>query len=85
LRHEAAGVAIPLSDLAIRWALRQAGVGVVLAGARTPAESVENARALNQSVDEALMDRLTTISERVKLKLGSNPDMWMNAAQSRFK
>ena len=85
LRREAAGAAIPLSDLAIQWALRQAGVGVVLAGARTPAESVENARALNQNVDEALLDRFTTISERVKLKLGSNPDMWMNAAQSRFK
>ena len=85
LRREAAGAAIPLSDLAIQWALRQAGVGVVLAGARTPAESVENARALNQSVDEVLLDRFTTISERVKLKLGGNPDMWMNAAQSRFK
>ena len=85
LRPEADAAGIPLADLAIQWALRQPGVGVVLSGARTPAEITENARALDKRLDDAALQRITSISEPVKAKLGANPDMWMNTEKSRFK
>ena len=85
LRVEAEKAGIPLADLAIQWALAQKGVGVVLTGARTPAEIAENARALDKPLDGAALARITAASEPVRARLGANPDMWMNAASTRFK
>ena len=75
---------VPLADLAIQWALAQPGVGVVLTGARTPAEIVANARALDSQGRPGDPAEATALSEPVKAKLGPNPDMWMNAEKSRF-
>ena len=84
LRAIADAAGIPLADLAIQWALAQPGIGVVLTGARTAAEIEANARALDRKLDPAALAEATALSEPVKAKLGPNPDMWMNAAQSRF-
>jgi len=35
--------------------------------------------------DPALLERMTALSEAVKAKLGPNPDMWMNARDSRYR
>ena len=56
-----------------------------MTGARAPAEIEANARALETKADPALLDRITALSEEVKAKLGPNPDMWMNTAQSRYR
>ena len=79
---DAAG--IPLADLAIQWALAQPGISVVLTGARTPAEILANARALDRKLDTATLAEATALSQPVKARLGPNPDMWMNAENSRF-
>ena len=85
LRAEAEAAQMPLADLAIQWALSQPGVGVVLTGARTPAEIEENARALDKKLAPAVLARITVASEAVKAKLGANPDMWMNSEKTQFK
>jgi len=84
IRTLADAAGIPLADLAIQWALAQPGIGVVLTGARNPAEILANARALDRKLDPATLTEATALSERVKSKLGPNPDMWMNAETSRF-
>ena len=85
LRALAAEAGVSLPDLAIRWALAQPGVSVVLTGARTVAEIEANARALEVKVDPAVLAAATALSEPVKARLGSNPDMWMAGEKSRFR
>ena len=84
LQEEVGGVGLPMADLAIQWVLAQSGIGVALTGARTPKEIEANARAFDKKIDAAVLARMTALSEEVKAKLGPNPDMWMNAAASRF-
>ena len=76
---------MPLADIAIQWVLAQPGVGVALTGARTPAEITANARAVERKVDPAVFARMTAIAEPVRQKLGPNPDMWMNSAETRYR
>ena len=85
LRPEAEAAGVSLADLAIQWVLAQPGIGVALTGARTPAEIESNARALEHRIDPAILTRITPLADRVKAKLGPNPDMWMNAEQSRYR
>jgi myo-inositol catabolism protein IolS len=85
LRELAKAEGQSLADLAIQWALAQPGIDVVLTGARTPQEIEENAKALDRKASAQALARMTAISETVKAKLGPNPDMWMNAKQSRFR
>ena len=85
LRPLAEEAGVSLADLAIQWVLAQPGIGIALTGARTPAEIQANARALEKPIDPAILTRATPLSDQVKAKLGPNPDMWMNAAQTRYR
>ena len=85
LREVAKAERQTLPDLSIQWALAQPGIDVVLTGARTPQEIEENAKALDRKASGETLAKMTAISEGVKAKLGANPDMWMNARQSRFR
>ncbi len=85
LREVAKAERQTLPDLSIQWALAQPGIDVVLTGARTPQEIEENAKALDRKASSETLAQMTAISEGVKAKLGPNPDMWMNARQSRFR
>lgn len=85
LRALAAETGIAMSDLAIGWVLSRPGVGVALTGARTPDEIRANAAALDRHPDARLFERMCALAEPVRARLGPNPDMWMNAAQSRFR
>ena len=85
LRELAKAEGQSLADLSIQWALAQPGIDVVLTGARTPQEIAENAKALDRKASTATLAKMTDVSEAVKAKLGPNPDMWMNAKQSRFR
>ena len=85
LLAEAKEAGAPLPDIAIQWVLAQPGVGVALTGARTPQEIIANARALERKVDPAVFARMTRIAEPVRAKLGPNPDMWKNSAETRYR
>ncbi len=80
---ETAGLS--LADLAIHWVLAQPGIGIALTGARTPAEIEANARALDKRVSPEILARATPLADAVKEKLGPNPDMWKNTAESRYR
>jgi aryl-alcohol dehydrogenase-like predicted oxidoreductase len=57
----AEGLGIPLSQLAIAWCLRRSEVTSVIVGATRPAQIMETARGSDVSLDEAVMDQITTI------------------------
>lgn len=73
-----------MPQLATAWVLAQPGVNSVLSGARTPDEILENALSGDMTVAPEVLKALTRISDPIKRKLGSNPDMWKNTAHTRF-
>ncbi len=83
LRNICDRIGRPMSECALAWLIHQPGVSSVLAGARSPAQAIENAKAgdlLLSPDDVAAMSRAT---EPVKNALGPNPDMWQ--AESRMQ
>jgi len=61
----AAEVQRPLSHLAIRWVLAQAGIDTAVVGARTPAQIQDNANALSGELSASLFAQMTAISDEV--------------------
>ncbi len=76
------GIALPL--LAAGWNLSQPGIASVLIGARTPSEIEESARAADVKLGRDVLHHMQEVSEPVKRKIGSNPDMWVGGGKSRF-
>jgi myo-inositol catabolism protein IolS len=61
----AAEVQRPLSHLALRWVLAQAGIDTAVVGARTPAQIQDNANALQGTLPASLFAQMTAISDEV--------------------
>jgi len=71
--------------VALAWLLHKPAVTSVLAGARTPDHIHSNVKAGNLELSEDTMQRLDDATETLKQKLGSDPDMWMNPTESRYR
>lgn len=55
------GMGVPLSNLALAWCLRRPEVTSVIIGASRPQQIVENARASDLVLDEAVLERISVI------------------------
>jgi aryl-alcohol dehydrogenase-like predicted oxidoreductase len=73
----------PMANVALAWLLHRPGVVSVLAGARSPAQIAETARAGDLDLLPDVVKRLAEATEDVKHVLGPNPDMWQS--NSRFR
>lgn len=71
--------------VALAWLLHKPAVISVLAGARTPQQVESNVKAANLSLSEDTMSRLDAVTDDLKQKLGSDPDMWQNAENTRYR
>jgi len=76
---------VGMSDVAIGWLLHQPGVTGVLAGIRNPEQARRNAAAAEVALSDDVLAALAEATEPVKQALGSNPDMWQTAAESRYR
>lgn len=74
---------IEIGTASLAWLLSQDGITSVIAGARSPLQVVENAQAGKVSIPDGLIRDLTDVTETLKQKMGSNPDMWQ--AESRMR
>jgi aryl-alcohol dehydrogenase-like predicted oxidoreductase len=74
-----------MADIALAWCLHQPAVTSVLAGARSPQQIHDNARAADIHFDSETLDKLNAITHPVKQILGSNPDMWVAEKDSRIR
>ncbi len=72
---------LTIREIAMLWVLGQDGVATILAGSRTPAQAADNARVGEQSLDPALVERLTRASDDLKQAMGPNPDMWQSKSR----
>ncbi|MGQ9504766.1 MAG: aldo/keto reductase [Thermogutta sp.] len=77
------GVTIP--QLALAWLLRRPGVLAVVNGMRRPEQARQNAVAAEIDLDPSVIDRIESVTDPIKEKLGPNPDMWEGTERSRFR
>jgi aryl-alcohol dehydrogenase-like predicted oxidoreductase len=75
----------PMASVALAWVLAQPGVTSVVAGARTVTQVGQNACAANLKLPRGHLDRLADVSQRLKAALDTNPDMWQEGADSRYR
>ena len=85
LQDMANGLGLSMAEMSLAWLFAQEGVVSVLAGSRHPSEIIENAKAADIILPEEALKELSVVTEGVKDKLGKNPDMWVEAANTRFK
>ncbi len=57
---------VPLSQLALRWLLRQPAVTSVLVSAKNRAQALANYAALTVDISDSVLDQLTLLSDRVR-------------------
>jgi aryl-alcohol dehydrogenase-like predicted oxidoreductase len=83
IRAIAAAEQLPVSDLAIAWALSNPDIHCVLAGCRTRSQLEENARAVHTRLSPATIARLNAATTELLSLLGSNPDYYQGPADTR--
>jgi aryl-alcohol dehydrogenase-like predicted oxidoreductase len=74
-----------MADVALAWCLQQPGVACVIAGAASGEQVRRNAASLEQPLPDEALRRLTDATQALLDALGPNPDLWQNAANSRFR
>lgn len=81
----AAEIGCTPAALSLAWLREQTAVASIIVGARNPAQLRQNSKALTLPLDANTLGRLETITAPLKKALGTNPDMWCGAAQSRIQ
>lgn len=83
IKSIAAELEQPMAAVSLAWLRQQSGVATILVGARSPEELHWNLPALNLQLTPEVIQRLNTVTEPVKAKLGNNPDMWFVPSRMR--
>jgi myo-inositol catabolism protein IolS len=73
----------PMGNVSLAWLARQPGVCSVVAGARTPAQIRQTAKAGDLSLADEVILELGRATEDVKRLLGPNPDLWQSTSRYR--
>ena len=71
------------AKVALAWVRSRPGITSLLVGARSPDELDLNIPAFEYELPAGVSDQLSTATDPVKTKLGSNPDMW--SANNRIR
>lgn len=72
---------INMAQLSLAWVLNQPGITSVLAGVRNPEQVNMNVKAAETELTSDVLKKLNEITETLKNKLGSNPDMWQTESR----
>lgn len=72
---------ISMAQLSLAWVLNQPGITSVLAGVRNPEQVNMNVKAAETELTSDVLKKLNEITEILKNKLGSNPDMWQTESR----
>ena len=72
---------ITMTHISLSYLLHKKGVKVVVAGARKASQVKENASAIDISLSDDIMRKLDKATEKLKEKLGKNPDMWRSESR----
>lgn len=80
-----AELAMPMSQLAIRWAFANPAITCAIVGARNVAQLEANAIAGSEPLPAAVVTRLNQITQPLKEKLGSSFDYYEHTSQDRTR
>ncbi|MGH7862682.1 MAG: aldo/keto reductase, partial [Candidatus Dormibacteraceae bacterium] len=83
VRKITAEIGASMAAVALAWVRQQPGVTSYLTGARKPEEVALNLPSLELTLSDDAIAALSAATEKVKDKLGTNPDPWM--ATSRYR
>ena len=83
IRQIAGEIGESTADVSLAWLLAQPGVVSVIAGGRNPDQAGNNACAVDLVLPEDVIERLSSFTESLKSKLGSNADMWQGESRIR--
>jgi aryl-alcohol dehydrogenase-like predicted oxidoreductase len=72
-----------MANVSLAWILQQPGISAVLAGARKPDQIINNVRAVDLKLSQAILSSLSDATEAVKKILGPNADPWRTASRIR--
>lgn len=85
LRGIANELQVPLGQVALSWVAQQEGIACTLTGVRTLEQLDEAAAGVALPLSEAVLQRITSLGEDLKHKLGTNPDYFQNPEESRIR
>lgn len=74
---------MPMATMSLAWVKAQPGVTSFLVGARKPEELDWNLPVNDVALADDVIGKLNAITEEVKSKLGTNPDMWLEPSRMR--
>ncbi|HHW10694.1 MAG TPA: aldo/keto reductase [Firmicutes bacterium] len=74
---------LDMATTSLAWLVAQKGVASVLAGARTPEQVRENARAAELKLSPEILAELSRITLPLRDKMGENLDMWQSDSRIR--
>ena len=83
VRQIAQRIGQPMADVSLSWVRQQQGVTSVLVGARSAREVELDLPAFELKLDEDVISELNAVTETVKRRLGTNPDMWRSEDRMR--
>ena len=83
IREIAGQVDVPMADLALAWLLHRPAVATVLAGARRPAQIIQNAAAATIELTDDVLAALDAATAPLKEALGPNPDHYQSDSRYR--
>jgi aryl-alcohol dehydrogenase-like predicted oxidoreductase len=75
---------MPVSRLALAWAMANPGVACVLAGTRNLQQLADNLAAAQVELAPGVLAQLNASTRPLLEKMGPNADLWENAANSRI-
>ena len=76
---------LPMADIALAWLLTRPAVASVIAGGRNSQQTQQNAKAAELELSEDILSRLEQVTDPLKNAMGTNPDMWNSADNSRIQ
>jgi len=83
IRRICARIEAPMAEVALAWAIHQAGVTAVLAGARTSSQITQNARAADLELAPEIVVELAQATDEVKRIMGTNLDQYESESRMR--
>ena len=76
IRSICADIGEDMADVALAWSLAQPGITSVIAGGRTAAQALQNAKGADITLTPDVLSALSKATDAVKAHLGDDADPW---------
>ena len=73
----------PLHRIALSWSVSNEAVTCTICGVRNRDQLLDNVRAVNLGLGRGFLEQLNTITEPLKVAMGTSPDYYESTAKSR--